>query len=203
MKKYCFLLIVICIGIYSCDPPPQYHDTFVKLQATINDSSETIHLGDTLKFDLTLPDTLFASTQTGFETIPVNSVQRVDYPFCLYLIDTTSSTISVKRINGNQATFATNGTSDDGVQVRMAVHGRPYTVTLNVVPPSRGLYNLYIPQMLGNIGLNNRNQYVGLALNFKVRNKHWYLFDPYNPGFSDGIAEADYNGFGCYLFRVK
>jgi len=202
MKKYRFLLIVITV-IYSCQPPRQYHDTFVKLQATINDSSETIHFGDTLKFTLTLPDTLFASTQTGSETIPVNSIQRVDYPFCLYQIDTTAPTISVKRINGNQATFATNGNSEDGGQVIMSVHGKPYTVTLNVVPPSKGLYYIQIPQMLGNIGVNNRNQYIGLVLNFKVNNKHWYLFDPYNPGFSNGIVSTDYDGFGYYLFRVK
>lgn len=201
MRKYWLFIVVIII--YSCDPPRQYHDTFVKLQATLNDSSETIHLGDTLKFTLTLPDTLFANSETGSETIPVNSVQKVDYPFYFYQIDTTSASILVKRISGNKATFATNGMSDDGTQVRMAINGKPYTVTLNVVPPSRGLYNIYIPQMLGNIGVNNRSQYVGFALNFKVRNKHWYLFDPYNPGFTDAIAAADYNGFGSYLFRVK
>ncbi len=203
MKKYCFFLIAVCISSFSCHTTRQYHDTAVNFLATINDSSETISFGDTLKFTLTLPDTLFANAQTGFDTIPVNSVQRVDFPFRFHQIDTASTTTSVKRINGNEATFATNGTSDDGAQVRMAVHGKPYTVTLNVVPPSKGLYNIFIPQMLGNIGVNNRSQYVGLALNFKVRNKHWYLFDPYNPGFSDGIAEADYNDFGSYLFRVK
>ena len=41
--KYCLFIIAFSIELFSCDPPNKYFDPeFVKLSATLNDSSETL-----------------------------------------------------------------------------------------------------------------------------------------------------------------
>ena len=62
----------------------------VKLTTTINNNAETIHLGDTLKFILTIPDTLIAISKTDGTTskVFINSLQSCSYNFTFYNADT-------------------------------------------------------------------------------------------------------------------
>ncbi len=83
--KYKFLIVIFPIIFFSCDPPSgQTESDFVKLNATLNNATETIHLGDTLKFKLTLPDNIVTSTRT----VSVNSLQEGWYLFDFVLLDT-------------------------------------------------------------------------------------------------------------------
>jgi len=58
-------IIAIVLTFTSCEPVRPFYTNFVKLNATISDSSAIMHLGDTLKINLTIPDTIKASSING------------------------------------------------------------------------------------------------------------------------------------------
>jgi hypothetical protein len=197
--KLIFCILALNLMLAGCDPAAPYIDGGVKLLATVNDTAETIAFGDTLKFTLTIPDTLV--TDSG--TVVVNSLQQAYYNYDFEQVDTTlpvSDTITnVTRIFSNA--FATNG-SCNGVQLYIATNKKPYTATLNIVPPSRGIFYVQISDQAGIIKANG-STYIGLAVNFNVANQHWYLLETYDPGFTASELPFYNAGFGWYCFRVK
>jgi hypothetical protein len=195
--KLIFCILALNLILAGCDPAAPYIDGGVKLLATVNDTAETIAFGDTLKFTLTIPDTLV--TDSG--TIVVNSLQQAYYNYDFEQVDTidTARPAYVNRIFTNA--FATNG-SCNGVQLYIATNKKPYTATLNLVPPSRGIFYVQISDQSGIIQANGSTN-IGLAVNFNVANQHWYLDETYNPGFSMSVLSLYNQGFGWYCFRVK
>ncbi len=202
MKSILPLLLLVGLLLNGCEPKRQNYDICLRLLASINDTAETIKLGDSLKISLTIPDTLV--TDTG--KLVIKSLQVANFYFTLYKIDTISTqrpTPNDSIIYGNSKSISvTNGVCNSS-QVNMATNTRPYTSTLNILPPSKGLFIVQIEPQPGNIGVNSSSNYIGLAVNFSVVNKHWNLFESYNPGFINAIIPIDYSGFGSYCFRVK
>jgi hypothetical protein len=178
----------------------RFNPYYIKLNATLNNTAEYINLGDTLKFKLTIPDTLVSVSQK----VPVTSLQQAWYSFTFYQIDTATKLAS--RMVG-KTNFASDGGTLDPYSGVYVSKTKPYTVTLNLVPPAKGLYYLQITPQPGSIDVND-NYHAGLKVNFAVADKHWvnaakYFNTPNNPDYLTSMAQLDGEGYGWYNFWVK
>lgn len=195
MGKYMLLLCIISIKLLSCGPDRGgLGNDSAKLNAELNNTAETIHVGDTLKFKLTIPDTLITSLQK----ILVNSLQETFYTFTFYRVDTITKIGT--RMTGNTF-FVTEGTTD-GAAVYVSKNNKPFTATLNIIPPTKGLYYVQVTPQPGIIRVNN--SFVGgLRVNFDVVDKHWIMYNNYIPGFYPAVTQFDNDGYGYYCFKVN
>ena len=175
---------------------------YVKVSATLNDTSAIIHVGDTLIFKLTIPDTLIANTPLGAtQTVVVKTLQSGAYVFHFYRVDTVAKRTDY--IFSSNNIFVTDGvmpTSNSAVYV--SDQRKPFTSTLHIVPPGKGLYAVEVTPQADRIQVN-KNFTGGLIVNFDVKNKHWEFLEPYFPGYAAGAAQVDSNGFGWYCFKVQ
>lgn len=171
----------------------------VALKLSVNRPAQSIRLGDTLKFTLAIPPQV--TSESGVVK-PVTTVQKSQYGFTFYRLDTLTSTVT--RITIREAIRAAKGSLDAGLSnISITQTEAPFESVLAIVPPTRGLYYL---QLGGSGALKINNDYeAGLRLAFGVPDKHWQLFDPYLPGFSAGAADPGHegSGLGFYCFRVK
>ena len=184
-------MLIGCHG----DPPPKNPDAdYVKLNATINNSAETLHLGDTLKITLTIPDTLQGVSQR----IPVSSLQMGWYDCTFYIVDTVTKIGT--RITSSNNIFISKG-SFDGHGVYVSTAAKPYEAILNLVPPTKGVYYFQVTPQPGAIKINNSYE-AGLRVNIATPDKHWLMYNNYFPGFYPGVTQFDNNGYAYYCFRV-
>lgn len=206
MKNIFPIIIVLSIIFFSCDPPAgQTESDFVKLNATLNNAAENIQLGDTLKFKLTLPDNLVTSTRT----VTVNSLQEGWYLFDFYLLDTVLK--RGVRVSGNSVYISDGHLSANGASVYLSNANKPYTATLNLIPPTKGIYTLSIVPQPGTLRINNSNVPIGLKVNFDVTDKHWnmlaYYYSTYfntsSGDFLTSVQQNNTDGYGVYGFRVN
>lgn len=203
MKKPISVLIITVIFI-SCEPVRPFYTDFVKLNATINDTSASIPLGDTLKIKFTIPDTITAVSSGGSsKSIFVNTLQECFYVYSLNKVDTITHTS--QRLSGIY-TIISNGYGRDGI-IYVTNTSKPYSSILNLIPPSKGLYYLQMTQQPVTMKINNSFE-AGLAVNFAVNDKHWvenavYFNGPNQPDFITSVTKADANGYGFYCFRVN
>lgn len=190
-----FLLILTVLESFQCSKNQYYNPEFIKLSATLNNPSETIHLGDTLKFKLTIPDVLVSNSQN----VAVNNLQRAFYTFDCYKIDTITKRVTLITVNN---IFTTEG-STDGYAVYVSNNAKPFTSSLNIVPPEKGIYYVAITPQSGTIKVNNAYE-AGLIINFNVTDKHFVMLDYYiGNGFLAAANERDSRGYGFYGFRVN
>lgn len=208
-NKILILPLLVSLSYMSCEEVHeqfQVQDDFVKLNASISDTAETIRLGDTLKIKLSLPDVLVTSKNT----ITVNSLQEGWYLFNFSFIDTV-----LKRgvTLNTTAAFVTGGgwLSSNGAAVYLSNGSKPFTATLNLVPPQKGVYKLHIEAGPSKLRVNNTSSPIGLRVNFAVAEKHWnmlaYYYNTYfNTSISEflSVAQQEYSeGYGLYGFRVN
>ncbi len=209
MKKNISLFsLILTTVLFSCDPPRgQLENDFVKINSTLNNNLETIHLGDTLKFKLTLPDNLVTSTRT----VAVNSLQEGWYLFDFALLDTVLKR-GVKLNTNNNAVVITDGyLSANAAAVYLSNGNKPYTATINLIPPTKGIYTLSIVPQPGALRINNSNVPIGLKVNFDVTDKHWnmiaYYYNTYfntdTNTFLGQLQDLNNEGYGYYGFRVN
>jgi hypothetical protein len=171
MKASSVIIAIMTIVLISCDPPNKAFDPeYVKLNMTVNDTAEAINLGDTLKFKLTIPDTLNGISQS----VTVNTLQEGFYFFTFYQVDTINRI--AKRMTGSTI-YVTDGNTD-GTQVNVSRNAKPFTATLNIVPPSKGIYYVQITPQPGTIKVNGSYE-AGLRVNFGVTDKHWIMMSYY------------------------
>lgn len=100
--KILFLVLLGCIIIQSCEPPRDctdpkcaYSPILVKLKANLSDTNTVLHVGDTLKMHLRIPDTL--ATNQG--TFDLASVQQAWFGLQYYRIDTIISKTDIRFSN--------------------------------------------------------------------------------------------------------
>jgi len=164
-----------------------------------------MHLGDTLKINLTIPDTIEASSiNGGSENQIVRSVQESFYAFTFYYIDTI--TRAIQRLSGSN-TVITIGYGSGGILIYTTNTVKPFRSLLNLIPPYKGLYYIEITPQPGSLKINNSFE-AGLAVNFAVTDKHWvenaaYFNGPNQPDFITSVTQANEDGYGFYVFRVN
>jgi hypothetical protein len=192
MKKY-YSVILILSYLISCDPPNRnYGYDSVKLKATISDTNIVIHLGDTLKVTLLLPDTIVSGTQK----IPVSSVQQGFFGFTFNQLDTTTIPAKVTLMDF----YPTLGFNDHNVSAVLSYGSKPFGVILNLVPTVKGIYYFDVSTQAGVLKLNGNydsNLYVG----FDVQDNHYSMLDKYIPGIL--VATTMFPDLGRYAFRVN
>jgi sulfur relay (sulfurtransferase) DsrF/TusC family protein len=204
MKKSVLLLIIITIVFISCEPVRPFYTNFVKLNATISDTASTIRLGDTLKIKFTIPDTITAISSNGAsQNVIVNTLQECFYVYSFYKVDTVTHT--GERLFGIY-TVISNGYGREGI-IYVTNSAKPFSSTLNLTFPSKGLYYLQMTQQPVTVKINNSFE-AGLAINFAVSNKHWaenavYFNGLNQPDFITSVTRADADGYGFYCFRVN
>ena len=179
----------------------------VKLIAILNDTSEVLHLGDTLKLLLTLPDTLqiISKADGSISPVVVSSLQGCNYLFTFYSIDTI--TTQATRITDNSHVFATIGRLDNVYGVYTTNASPPYASLLNLVPTQKGLYYVQFgtqETLLTANGVFN----AGVRVNVNAINKHWAMyagyFDPsYSTDFFNTVNDLNNQGYGFYCFKVE
>lgn len=205
---FIILTVAVCTMNFECGcnkGANSFYDPnypYVRLNATLNDSSPIIHVGDTLVFKLTIPDILTANTSQGAtQMVVVNTLQAAAYVFHFYRVDTVAKRIDY--IFSSTNIFVTEGilrTSNTAVYV--SDRRKPFVSDLHIVPPGKGLYAVEVTPQADRIQVNN-NFTGGLIVNFDVKNKHWNFLEPYFPGYAAGAAQVDANGFGWYCFKVE
>lgn len=200
MKNKLFIAIIFLPVLLASKCKKDYYTGTenVRLRATLNNTNETIFLGDTLKIKLTIPTSF---TSESGQTVNVNSVQNGQYSFVFYKIDTvtkigtriiTSSNISVSKGSidsylGNVFVYTTN---------------TPYESILNIIPPSKGIY--YVQVTSGsNLKVNNSYESF-MKVNFDVIDIHNSMMSYYlNPAFGNSMVSSQNDGIGIYAFRVN
>lgn len=203
MKKVVFFLkmIVIIIFICGCDPP---NDLFIpeslKLKGSLNNSNDTISMGDTLKFTLVVPNVI---TGSNSQSITVTSLQEAFYYQDIIIVDTINKRSQLA--NSSQIEiFANPGSlSNAGATVFLTKNSMPFKATLNLIPKVKGLFYIGIVSQPGKIKVNN-NYEARLYVNFDVINKHNnMLINVFGPAYQTVLNDLEAMGFGRYAFYVK
>ena len=210
MKKYLIILIAAIpfLESFKCGKTNDYFDPaipVVMLKTTINNSNENIKLGDTLKFTLTVPDSIkiFNKLTGDSSKIAISSVQECMYNFDFYFIDTSViGQTTVAKMNSPLNTFVTIGSIISSSSVFTTTGTKPFKSELNIVAPKKGLYYIDFGRQETTMKVNNSFR-AGLRVNMDVPDKHWTLFEPFNPGYINSSSNLNIEGYGRYCFRVN
>jgi hypothetical protein len=202
MKFLPVFLLIILISFSSCDPDNKdiFNIEAVKIAATLNNTSQTINLGDTLKITATLPDTII--NQTG--TFPVQSLQRAQFYMYINKIDTINVGRATLILPPNYWTTRGRISPTNTYSFEFTQNAKPYGVVINFKPTEKGIYYLEVVSQAGQLEINNSYE-ARLFVNFNVLDKHLTLAAPYLGGqaWLDNAALKDAEGFGKYVFRVN
>ena len=175
-----------------------YYDgkEFVRLSASINDTSQTINLGDTLKVKLTIPSIIIS--ESG-QVMNVNSVQKGQFVFVLYQFDTVSQ--RYLRIRDTNVISVSKGSIDSYLSSVYVTNIEPYESVLNIIPRNKGVYYIEIKDK-GSLKVNNSYESF-LKVNFNVLDIHNSVLSQYSsPDIGNSMLESQNNGVGFYIFRV-
>jgi hypothetical protein len=201
-------IFLTSLSAFNCNKNDLIIADVVKLSATISDTNEVIHLGDTLKLRLVLPNVLNGINSYGSSTsVTINNLQEAFYAIRLYRLDTATSSSTI--FWGNTPNNFTTVGYTDGFGVYTTTSS-PFTSVLNIVPPSKGVYYLAVSLTPGNIRANNGYK-ANLITNFSTSNKHWQMLAYYyNVYYHTNVIEfltsaqnTDNEGFGYYGFKVN
>ena len=201
MKCIIIICIIFTTVLFACDPGNKaiFNTESVKIRGTFNDTSPSIQLGDTLRIQVYLPD----SVQSSTAKIPVQSVQYAQFYMRVYKVDTINN-------KGIVITYPKYWTSLGGISPTNVFDfvfnngNRPFGVIFNFKPSEKGLYYLEVASQPGILKINN-NYEARLFVNFDVADKHLALVSPYFGGqaWLDAANNNDALGFGVYAFRVN
>ena len=197
MKKIIIIGTIITILFSSCDPDNKdiFNFESVKIGATLNNSNQTISLGDTLKISVQLPDTIINATGI----FPVQSVQDAQFYLKFRMVDTIHNTATLI----NQPNYWTSYGTISPVNTfsfEFFKTSKPFGVIINFKPQQKGIYYLEVVSQAGQLKINNAYE-ARLIVNFNVPDKHIQLASPFLG--SAWTNEAMIREFGVYVFRVN
>ena len=208
MKTLNILFLLFILSISGCDPDYNpagtYHAT---IKGNINNTAESITLGDTLKFEVKWPDTIFSKTPLGdTRTDVVNSLQYAWYGYRIFRIDTINRKVYTTVGDSTKVIFFFNPGYENtpclpcySGSAWLQNNTKPYKCILNLVPQVKGVFYLEIKRQAGPFKINNN--FEGLfTVSFDVPDNHLGLVDTYLPGFANAINQA---GMSVYCFRVN
>lgn len=185
--------------LFSCNPNAGKDVTIevVKLNAELNNTDETIILGDTLKIILKLPDTITGTLRTQ----TVHSLERAFFAMRTFKVDT----INRKGVNILFPTIWTSvGNIEGNFSYVLKNTSKPYEVVINFKPTDKGLYYLEVIAQPGVLKINGNSE-SNLLVNFSAVDKHLTLVSGYFSGqdWLDAANQHISEGFGIYAFRVN
>jgi hypothetical protein len=198
---YIILLVIFTVNNVACNPSSGkdiFTTEIVKLSATILSNAENITLGDTIKINFKVPDTVITSGSTQI----VRSLQRVQFGMEIDKIDTISKrgTLMMPPL-----TWVSKGSNEGNLSfVTSTIY--PYELQINFKPIESGLYSIKVIYQAGQFRINN-NFEGRLSVNFNVPNKHLNILSLISPYFGgqayyNAVIQKDNDGFGVYFFRV-
>jgi len=209
-KRFIALILVLTSLLFShCDPERNIGGTFYfKIKGTLNNTTETIFLGDTLKFEVKMPSSITATTIEGTtRTEAVNSLQTAFYGFRIFRVDTIHRTVysndSTKIKYIISPGYQTNGCPTCFSGYAYLQRTTPYNCVLSLIPQVKGVFYFEIIPQGGNFIVNNN--FEGLfAVNIDATDKHLALVaHTLTIGWQQAMEQRDTNGFGVYCFRVN
>jgi hypothetical protein len=211
MLKYFLILLSLVLLASTCSkksPLSSPGTPTVKLSVNINDSFATIHMGDTLKITLLVPDSVTAISKIDgtLSKVFVNSLQSCTYGFTFYSVDTITKIGT--RIRDAAHIFVTAGTIDPYLYTVFTSSGsKPFVSVLNFVPPLKGLYYFQTDTQENLMKINN-SMNLGLRVNVNLIDKHWlinanYFNGPDQPDFITSMNSLNNEGYGFYCFKVN
>ena len=196
MKIIIFVFITL-VGFCSCDPDNKdiFNTEFVKLMATISDTSSVIALGNTLQITVALPDTIVSNTSKYY----VHNLQQAQFFMRIKKVDTSNSrsVIIMQPIY-----WVTRGTisSTNTFDFIFSNTTKPFGVNINFKPIEKGIYYLEVVSQAGKLKINSAYE-ARLIVDFNVSDRHTDLAAPY---FGQAWAnESMTRQFGTYVFRVN
>ncbi len=201
MRIFILSLIILFFCSFSGCGGDEEHDRYntdhVKLNATINNTNETISLGDTLKISLALPDTVISTEGT----FPVQSLQSSQFAMHFIQVDT----LNKKGIFVKQPAYWSSPATSNSFNFSFSTT-KPYRIDIYFKPQQKGLYYLSVVSQPGHLIINNANRKL-LFVNFDVPDKHYNILSliaPYFGGqpYYDAGFQRNAEGFGMYFFRV-
>ena len=197
--KHLFVILVSVLLI-SCDPDNKdiFNLESVKISGSINNTNQVIALGDTLKINVQLPDTIINSSGT----FPVQSLQKAQFYMRILKVDTINN--RVIRIDPPQF-WTTQGSISptNSYDFEFNKNAKPYGVTIHLKPQEKGIYYLEVVSQAGQLKINNKYE-ARLYVNFNVPDKHLNLCLPFfGQVWVDAGNQHINEGFGIYVFRVN
>jgi len=194
-----------------CEPYRDTYGTYIAaLKADINKTTESIYLGDTLKFTLQWPDVLNSKTLNGeTRTDNVNSLQVAWFVYRIFRVDTINRTVYTKVGDSTKVTFfLSEGYENNpcqpcyGGSAYLQRNSKPFRSVLNLIPQVKGLFYVEIAPQAGAFKVNNN--FDGLfTVDFNVNDKHANIIAPFLTSWEQVVAERGNQGFGIYCFRVN
>ena len=196
-KILSIILVTLALYLTSCDPDNKdiFNPERVKISGTFNNVSESIALGDTIKLNIELPDTVVSNGRGYF----VQSLQKSEFSMDISKLDTIN-----KRsiLISPPAYFTTNGSISptSSLHFSLSKAAKPFRLTINFKPTEKGIYYFGVTSQAGQLKINNSFE-ARLVVGFDVPDKHIYLAEPFAG--LDWANEARTREPGIYVFRVN
>jgi hypothetical protein len=173
------------------------------LKASLSDTNEVLHIGDTLTVRLKLPQV----AETPMGAVGIQSIKKSSVVIFVLQVDTINKTSSVVFHRNNTAPIvSTLMKGEFTTSVDNAIYftlSSPYEIEVKFVMKQKGVYYFDVPYQPAILYYNNDRR-ANTYINFDVVNKHHVLLGSYfgNP-FLLSVAEKERLGFGTYGFRVE
>lgn len=193
------LIAVLVMGITYCTPDHardlKFSNEFVKISGVFSSNNRVLALGDTLQFNITLPDTV-ASTSNR---VSVNSLQECFFNMYVMKIDTVNrkGTFLVPPIY-----WVSRGYSKPtgSIVYYFDTRTKPYRLTVNIRPLEKGIYLFSVASPPGELRINNGFA-ANLLVDFDVPSRNIDLARPYldDAWVNDALTRPQ----GTYVFKVE
>jgi hypothetical protein len=211
--KNLFLMLLGCIVFFSCEPPrdctdPKCADSpiLVKLKANLSDTNMVLHVGDTLKMRLMIPDVL--ATNQG--TFDVASVQQAWFGLQYYRIDTIISKTDIRF--ANETFIFKKGQFASANSLALEFDKTSKELELHFVLNKKGKFYIQVSPQSGRLEMTEKNGSKFLIMfntDFNVKDSHTDLYLSWIGNVADrnemrtNITSQINSGFGWYSFKVE
>lgn len=169
------------------------------LQGQILNEQRVYQVGDTLHFDVTLPNTIkIVDNNLGtIEYVPVKSLQKASYAFWVSRIDSLNKKL-YHLVDNQVDAFYNNKKTEAFGSVVFNTDRKPFQGQLKLIPKVKGLFYLEVDKiMAGNIQINRDIEGV-ISMEIANVQKHLDLIYPYLPSFVNTSDTRDF-----YAFKVE
>ena len=212
MKIVFLYSLVLVLLMQSCEPPRDCTDPncvtspiLVKLKANLSDTNKILHIGDTLKMNFRIPDTL--ATNEG--TFYVNSVQSATFSLKYYRVDTivsdTNFTVNAENFLIKKGKFANLSTA-------LELDNSSKELELHFVMVKKGHFYIQVSPQSGRLTITEKDGKKYLIMfntGFNVKDSHLDLYLSWIGSIADRakikerITSYTNAGFGWYSFNVE